>query len=212
MVNLLQTLRPDDQGLRGIILSVTSLRRALFPEVTSRYIVEKSDETPPLSFVLRQIHILRNYLKMPPIHLEDDIKSLEGYVDEIYFMALKHNYQLKVIGDDSPVPHGQSSLAAILASFEQLDADLHVDWHKVSAIDFSINAGIRLGAVRWYAYPSFAGQHMLEIGTAIARRQYRLAEYEPESHQAPPRAKFDTEADHNMEGHYLDVRVEQAEP
>lgn len=174
--------------------------------------VEKSDETPPLSFVLRQIHILRNYFKMPLIHLEDDIKSLESYVDGVYFMALKYHYQFKVIGKDSPAPQGQNSLAAILASFEQLDADLHVDWHKVSAIDFSINAGIRLGAVGWYAFPSFAGQHMLEIGTAIARRHYRLAEYAPESHQAPPRAKFDTEADHNMEGHYRDVQVEQAEP
>ncbi|KAF4414908.1 hypothetical protein FACUT_13855 [Fusarium acutatum] len=209
----------NDIGFSGIILSLACLRRLLLPNETISTLIEESKQEPMLMFVLRQIHMLRQFLGLPLMEVDSSM-NLENCTNEIYihYCNTRRNI-IPIMG----LPETEDSLPSILARLDQqASGGLGlVDLWKVKSTELAIILGFFLGCNEYYAFPQHAQKNMLLIGTAIARGMNlcpspaNAPTHQASTMQHPPQQSFESVAGSyvDMEDHYQqswDVQSEVA--
>lgn len=165
-----EALLQDDNGLGGVILSLSSLRSLLLPHETISSLIAESKKQTPHLFVLGLIYGLRTYLNLPSQHLQDNIEDLEGYTNDIYKHCCRFDHAIRI----APIPSQTDTIPVILASLKQQRADLGpIDWLQVSTTEFAIMIGVFVGATKCYPYPRHASLRMVAIGTGAVRGMYK---------------------------------------
>jgi hypothetical protein len=165
-----EALLQDDNGLKGVILSLSSLQSLLFPHKTISSLIAESKQQTPHLFVLCLIYELRAHLGLPFQHLQDSIQDLEGYANDIYNHCRHLDNAIRV----APIFSQTDTIPVILASLKQQRVDLGpIDWSQVTTTEFAIMTGVFVGATKCYPYPRHASIRMVAIGTAAVRGMYK---------------------------------------
>jgi hypothetical protein len=164
-----KALLQDDEGLNGVILSLACLQSLLHPHQTISSLIAESKKRTRILFVLSQIHKLRNELNLPRRHLDDSIASLEWYANEMYYQYCNYRETIR----PALIPDRADTIPAILASLEQMRADLGpINWSQVTSTEFAIIIGVCVGVMKSYPYPRIASTRMANIGTGVVHEMF----------------------------------------
>ncbi|TVY67254.1 hypothetical protein Focb16_v009830 [Fusarium oxysporum f. sp. cubense] len=170
----------DDTDLSGIIFSLACLRRLLFPYENIPSLIKEKNKGTPYSFVLKQIHMLREVVELPS-QVDDSTLNLQDLTNQIYLHYCDNHRDICPL---IRLPDTEDHFPIILASLEQqAPGDLGpINQWKAKITELAIIFGYFLGREERYAFPDYAQMNMFLIGTGIARGMFRNApmQREPE--------------------------------
>jgi hypothetical protein len=179
----------NDDGCKGILLSLFCLLKLFFPKKRLPSLILMSRERPPRPLCVVLCYTLFKELGCPQNNLKDDLSSLETYVLKIFKL---YREACKSIWTVVVVPTTLESVTEILSSLEQQWHDLGwIDWWRITTTDFAVVVGFRLGEVGWFVRPKVSMEQILGIATDIAHKAYTKPYQVPEPHQNQlPRPKI----------------------
>ncbi|RSL86300.1 hypothetical protein CDV31_016414 [Fusarium ambrosium] len=167
-------LHKNDQGLAGVLLSLASLFKAIFPQRTLLELIHEADERPPFILAQYLCSILFEELD-DPLLLQLRVSNIEAfrrYTDRIFTCRKS---QFSTISCEGLGFTGRAT--DILQLLSDTGVDLGwLDWHRVTTVQFVLIIGFLLGENGDIAKPGISLGDILELATVLAHSRARKAQ------------------------------------